>query len=402
MKIAILTSGILPVPAVQGGAVENLIDFYLEYNNIHCIHDITVYSIYHPKTRSHPLRKSNVNHFYYIDVDSFLGRIKRKIYQYFYYNIGKGYYNHFIEYYYHVSFRQIKKHTYDIIIMENRPAYALKLRKHTKAKLICHLHNDLLQSNTLLAKQIYDSLDSIITVSNYISNCVRTIQQNDQKCITVYNGIDTNNFTPNYKSTIEREMIGLNKDDFVLLYSGRINQEKGIVELIKAMSLLHEYMQIKLLIIGGSFFGNEMIENDFITHIRKMAEPIKNNIIFTGFIPYEDMPNYLKIANIAVVPSIWNDPFPTTVLEAQAVGLPIITTMNGGIPEEVTNENAILLQTNESFVENLAQSILFLYQNPNKCKDMSRASIHNSKEFNKERYAKDFFKALDSLIDTKL
>lgn len=39
MKIAILTSGILPVPAVQGGAVENLIDFYLEYNDRHQIHE---------------------------------------------------------------------------------------------------------------------------------------------------------------------------------------------------------------------------------------------------------------------------------------------------------------------------------------------------------------------------
>ena len=37
MKIAILTSGILPVPAVRGGAVENLIDFYLEYNEVHHI-----------------------------------------------------------------------------------------------------------------------------------------------------------------------------------------------------------------------------------------------------------------------------------------------------------------------------------------------------------------------------
>ncbi len=42
MKIAVLTSGILPVPAVQGGAVENLVDFYMEYNDIHRLHDITV------------------------------------------------------------------------------------------------------------------------------------------------------------------------------------------------------------------------------------------------------------------------------------------------------------------------------------------------------------------------
>ena len=46
MKIAIITSGILPVPAVQGGAVENLTDYYLEYNEQHCLHDITVYSVW--------------------------------------------------------------------------------------------------------------------------------------------------------------------------------------------------------------------------------------------------------------------------------------------------------------------------------------------------------------------
>ncbi len=50
MKIAILTSGILPVPAVQGGAVENLIDYYLEYNNQHSLHDISVYSVAPPPT----------------------------------------------------------------------------------------------------------------------------------------------------------------------------------------------------------------------------------------------------------------------------------------------------------------------------------------------------------------
>ena len=53
MRVAILTSGILPVPAVQGGAVENLIDFYLEYNNIHQLHDISMNSWKHLDTKKH-------------------------------------------------------------------------------------------------------------------------------------------------------------------------------------------------------------------------------------------------------------------------------------------------------------------------------------------------------------
>ena len=61
MKIAVLTSGILPVPAVQGGAIENLIDFYLDYNNQHQLHDITVYSVWHPDEKKLPALKSDVN-----------------------------------------------------------------------------------------------------------------------------------------------------------------------------------------------------------------------------------------------------------------------------------------------------------------------------------------------------
>lgn len=74
MKIAILTSGILPVPAVLGGAVENLIDFYLEYNDIHQLHDITVYSCNHCDTKNHPAVKSKVNHYHYIDTTSIIAK----------------------------------------------------------------------------------------------------------------------------------------------------------------------------------------------------------------------------------------------------------------------------------------------------------------------------------------
>ena len=70
MKLAILTCGILPIPAVQGGAVENLIDFYLDYNNIHKLHDITVYSPWDDRLANHPALKSDVNHYIFIDVTS--------------------------------------------------------------------------------------------------------------------------------------------------------------------------------------------------------------------------------------------------------------------------------------------------------------------------------------------
>ena len=244
-----------------------------------------------------------------------------------------------------------------------------------------------MNNTTRSHQQIYNAASLIISTSNYISNRVRTIGDYENKCVTVYSGIEIDKFTPNISPRVSRKDLGLKSSDFVLLFSGRVNKEKGVIELVSAIQELEQYPSIKLLIIGSSFFGNT----------NKDAINVKDSIIFTGFIPYDMMPDYLKLADVATIPSNWDDPFPTTVLEAQTMGLPIITTRRGGIPEEVTEENAILLNTDEQFVENLANAILDLYQHPEKRKAMAKASLERSKLFDKETYAKNFFEAIENL-----
>ena len=393
MKIAILTCGILPIPAVQGGAVENLIDFYLEYNNQKRLHDITIYSPWDKKAKNHPALSSDVNHYIYIDDKSLKARIARRIYKCFHSN---EYYNHYIEYYFEKVYSNLKKRDFDILILENCPGYAYKLSQRGYKNLILHLHNELLHSNSRYHDIIFNSLTKILTVSDYIKNRVSSIQPNN-KIQTLHNGIDLNSFTIKKPCTISRKSIDFSEEDLVMVYSGRINQEKGVSELIDAMLLLKDFPKIKLMIIGGTFFGNTNHDDDFIHSIKEKAKEIKDRIIFTGFIPYEKMPDYLQLADLAVIPSIWNDPFPTTELEAQAMGLPIITTRRGGIPEEVSETNAILLETDEHFVENLASAILDLYKHPEKRQQMAAASLERARLFNKETFAKNFFKAIEDI-----
>ncbi|MBP1540919.1 MAG: glycosyltransferase family 4 protein [Prevotella sp.] len=393
MKIAILTSGILPVPAVQGGAVESLVDSYLEYNDQHRLHDITIYSVWHPDVEKHPAARSEVNHYHYIKVNGLWNKVKKKTYQYTHQG---GYYHYTIEYFLEQTIKHIKKQQYDVIILENRPGYALKLKKVTNARLVYHLHNENLTVKVPQCLPIYDAAARIITVSNYIKSCVVEINPNDKKTMTVYNGINLNAFSRPLINT-KRSSMGINDKDFILIYSGRVNKEKGILQLIEAISILKEYSAMKLMVIGSSFFGNDVNENSFICKLKAIAEPLGDRIIFTGFVPYAKMPDYLHIADVAVIPSIWDDPFPTTVLEALAMGLPIITTRRGGIPEEVTEENAIMLATDEHFVDNLATAILDLYHHPDKRHTMSKAARKRALLFSKERYARDFFNAINTL-----
>ena len=158
MKIAILTSGILPIPAVQGGAVENLTDFYLEYNNQHRLHDITIYSVWHPDVERHPALQSTVNHYVYIKVTGLWAKLKKKWYQLTH---DEEYYHYTIEFYLQEAIKDISRRSYDIILIENRPAYALKLKEVSNAKLVYHLHNEKLDSKSDKALDIYNAATRI-------------------------------------------------------------------------------------------------------------------------------------------------------------------------------------------------------------------------------------------------
>lgn len=393
MRIAILTSGMLPIPAVQGGAVENKIDFLLEYNDRMKLHDITVYSPWNKEASMHPAVSSDVNHYVFIDVSSLKARIARRLYGYLH---SDEYYNYFIEYYFEKTYAHLKNQNYDCIYLDNCPGYVYKLSQRGFKNIILRLGNDLLNSTTKHNELIFNNLRKILTCSNFVREKVATIRRDD-KIQTLYNGINIKTFSSKNEQKKKRTDIGLSEDDFVMVYTGRLNKEKGVSELIDAMLMLQDKPNIKLMIIGSPFFGNVANENIFVRGLKQKAKDIKDRIVFTGFIPHSQLAQYLKMSDIAVIPSLWDDPCPNTVLEAQAMGLPLITTCRGGIPEEVTEKNAILLETDEHFVDNLAAAILDLYEHPEKRQQMASVALERGKLFTKEIYTKNFFEALETM-----
>ena len=387
MKIAILTSGRLPVPAVLGGAVENLVDYYLEYNDAYHLHDITVYSI---KSNKIIAPDTACNHYYYVDVKSVIAKIGKKIYAKF---NKEAYYDSEIEFFLYQSLQHLKKQNYDCIILENRPGYAMAVRKVTNTKIVLHLHNDLLNKDTYKANEMVACLSKVITVSNFIKGRVETLGANIP-IETVYNGIDLERFQDKSCNTaITRNSLGLNDDDFVAVFSGRLTKDKGIKELLEAFLLLNDYPKIKLLVIGGCFFGGaKSEENPFVLELRQIAESMRNRISFTGFVDYENIPYYLKLSDVAIVPSIWDDPFPTTVLEAMAAGLPLIATRSGGIPESAGDYALFVSKAN--VVCELKEALCTLYTDKTRCKAVASQGRLISKKYGKVRYASEFYQQL--------
>lgn len=389
MKIAIITSGILPIPAVQGGAVENLIDYYLEYNNLHRLHNITVYSVWHPEVKKHEALKSEVNHYEYINTHSFWFRLYSKVYSKLHPN---SYYFHHLEYFFELAYRKLRKQHFDLIILENRPGFALKLKERLDTPIISHIHTDIINTLTSRVDEIIKAHTGFICVSKYIQKRISDVGIPTRTTV-VYNGLDTEQFKPSLNN-INRQAFGFNEKDFIVIYTGRIVPDKGVKELIEAIALLKEEKDIKLLVVGGSNFADSVNHNTFLDELQEMERQLNGKVHFTGFVPYSELPNYLSLANVAVVPSRINEALGMSAIEATAMGLPIIATNDGGLPEALIGQKNIIIDKNKNLTTQIAEAILEI-----KGHYADYTGNQLNAQFTKEVYTQSFYNSLCSLYD---
>ena len=120
----------------------------------------------------------------------------------------------------------------------------------------------------------------------------------------------------------------------------RITPEKGIHFLVRAMAELKGKTAIKLLIVGGPYFQKDVDYMDSLK--REVADlGVEDSVIFTGFL--SDTRIIMSLLDIVLVPSIIPEACPRTIIEAMAVGKPVIATPLGGSKELVTPETGMLV-----------------------------------------------------------
>ncbi|HRG17652.1 MAG TPA: glycosyltransferase family 4 protein [Flavobacterium lutivivi] len=153
------------------------------------------------------------------------------------------------------------------------------------------------------------------------------------------NGIDTSYFNPTLFSENEKvdlkKKIGINEDDFVFVFVGRLVKDKGINELIAAFSKL-QYSKNKLLLVGD--YENEL--DPLLPETLEMIESNKN-ILSTGF-QYDVRP-YFAVSDALVFPT-YREGFPNVVMQAGAMNLPcIVTDINGCNEIIIEDKNGIII-----------------------------------------------------------
>ncbi|MEE0930633.1 MAG: glycosyltransferase family 4 protein, partial [Acutalibacteraceae bacterium] len=201
---------------------------------------------------------------------------------------------------------------------------------------------------------------TLLMISNYLRKKVINLcgQEIDKNVKILHNGFDYKTFSQGLDLEEKRSLkqsLGIPETKKIVVFAGRINRDKGIEELTAAFNNL-ERDDVVLLVIGSRYFADKRI-SAFENKMKQIFENMEEKVRFTGYIPYENMWKYYSIADLAVLPSIWEEPAGLTIVESMSAGLPVITTNSGGIPEFIDDRFGIILERDDKLVENIKLSI---------------------------------------------
>lgn len=363
------SNGCYPVPASKGGAVSTLVEHLVEANEEKQLVDLTVVTFYEKEAERQATKYPHIK-FVWIKrpgivrfVDKAIQNIVRRLFPHkkllSYMSLCS------LFYYIWKASGILKRGSFDKVVLQNNIplAWTIKLSGY-KGDYYYHLHN--VPRINAKCKDVFDRCAGFLCVSQFVGG---EICREDcpigpvsaDKVKVVYNCIDTNRFA---RKIIEknklREKYGIGQDAKVLVFVGRLSEEKGIDKILEALDFV-KYQEYKLLIVGATGVGEDS-KDLFQKELYHLSEKHKDKIIFTGYISQAKLPDIYSLADLAVLPSMWDEPAGLTMIEALACGTPVITTKSGGIPEYVEG-GAIVLERKDDLTRQIASNIDCLLEN---------------------------------------
>jgi glycosyltransferase involved in cell wall biosynthesis len=180
--------------------------------------------------------------------------------------------------------------------------------------------------------------DQIVTVSAALKTELTRRGYPASKIAVIYNGVDESLFHPIDQLRSRREL-NMSPDSTYLLFVGNLSRRKGI-DLLLSAYLAMSQPNMKLVLIGQGIDRN-LIEN-FITE-----NSLQGQVLLPGNIPHSQLPLWYGASDVIVLPSL-AEGVPNVILEAMAMGKPVVATKVGGIPEILENySGGFLCQPND-------------------------------------------------------
>lgn len=384
MKICLITPQFFPVPAVRGGAVEQLITMLVEENEIEHKMDITCVSVWDEKAEAIS-KKMKHTEFIYIPLREEKNQLDCK-------KNDERFVN-----YMEAVYEKIKERTFDYIVIcgGNVIGYKEMMQKFPYEKNIVYLHG-----TALMAQELQEVYKYFIVVSDYVGNIFkRSNLLTPDRIKVLKNGIDYKSFVQTISQEEKRalrEKYKIQQDDITIMFCGRTVKEKGIKELLLAFKNMKNRDNCKVVIVGNSNFANE-VQTEYDKQLKEIAKEVNDKVIFTGFIPNKELYKIHQIADIAVVPSMFEEAFCLVVVEAMASGLPVITTDSGAIPEIVDDTCAFMIKRDEELIQNMTEKLELLSQDEELRRKMGQNGKKIAEKYNEHHYYLEFCKTIEEI-----
>ncbi|MBO4601770.1 MAG: glycosyltransferase family 4 protein [Salinivirgaceae bacterium] len=249
---------------------------------------------------------------------------------------------------------------------------------HGKKKIRVIMTRHLIRQakKSFLENMVYKNISAIVFVSELARKVFMSsspmIEQNI--CKVIYSGVKDRACDKNYL----RNVLNIADNEFVMMYHGRIEAEKGVEVIIEALSALGESISYRMVFIGDD-------TTEYVKKLKRRIENtgLKNKIIWTGY--QKNIGQWIGGCNLGLVPTIAKEAFGLSVVEYMMAGKTVITTDNGAQKEYIQNGvTGVLIYPSDSQL--LAKNIEDIYNT----KDYVRIG-NNAREYYEKNLSYDVF-----------
>lgn len=193
---------------------------------------------------------------------------------------------------------------------------------------------------TLMMPRFLRAADAVIAVSECTKrDAIRFYRIPEEKITVIYEGVNPR-FRPASPETIAAVRARYGLPERFILYVGTIEPRKNLTTLLEAFHHLLATYDLRLVIVGKKGWLYER----FFRRLRELG--LENRVLFTGYVPDEDLPAIYSAADLFVFPSLYEG-FGLPVLEAMACGTPVICSNTSSLPE-VAGDAALLVDPTDA------------------------------------------------------
>lgn len=249
-------------------------------------------------------------------------------------------------------------------------------------------------------KQVLRRADRIVVATLAELTQLRFLYKADaSKMVVIPPGVNVSRFYP-IPSDEAKMYIGLQPEDRMILFVGRIEPLKGVDTLLEAMSCLQmkESRPVHLAIIGGDPSASPEMMNVEMARLKNLCEVLglDQSVVFLGVRDQDKLSYYYSAADVVVMPSHYES-FGMVALEAMACGTPVIASEVGGLAYLVRDgETGFTIPAEEP--ETLCEKLSWLLNDRELHDSMSKRAVEYAQDYAWEKIAKQIVDVYEGLM----